>query len=135
MLNKDEETQVWINLYEKRLSHKRRKKKISVGDFEEGIEKAPFMKRHQMIWTKEVFVIDAIVYSNSTSYKIKYQDNEPIKGIFYGHELQLIVERKMYRIEKVIQKKQEAAHVLLYVKWKGCPDKFNRYVFQGEIES
>ena len=136
MLNKDEETQVWINLYEKRLSHKRRKKsKFSVGHFEEGIEKAPFMKRHQMIWTEEVFVIDAIVYSNSTSYKIKYQDNEPIKGIFYEHELQLIVEPKTYRIEKVIQKKQEATHVLLYVKWKGCPDKFNRYVFQGEIES
>ena len=32
------------------------------------------MKRYQEIWTKEVFIIDAIVYGNPTAYKIKDQD-------------------------------------------------------------
>ena len=76
-VHKDKETQVWINLYEKRLSHK------------EGTEKAPFMKRYQAIWIEEVLVIHAIVYGNPTTYKIKDQDNEPIKGTFYEQELQL----------------------------------------------
>ena len=107
-VNKDKETQVWINLYEKRLSHKRRKKsKFIVGDFVRlTIEKAPFMKNNQEIWTEEVFIIDAIVYGNLTTYKIKYQDNEPIKCITYEQELQLIVEPKTYRTEKVIRKKK-----------------------------
>ena len=37
---------------------------------------------------------------------------------------------KRYRIKRVIQKKKEGDRVLLYVKWKGYPDKFNSYVFQ-----
>ena len=80
-VNKDKETQVWINLYEKRLSHKRRKKsKFSAGDFVRlRIEKTPFMKRYQEISTEEEFIIDAIVYDNPTTYKIKDQENEPIK--------------------------------------------------------
>ena len=126
-VSRDKETQVWINLYEKRLSHKQRKRsKFSVGDFVRlSIEKAAFMKRYQEIWTEEVFIIDAIVYGNPTTYKIKNQDSEPIKRKFYEQELQLIVKPKTYRIEEVIRKKKEGDRVLLYVKWKGYPDIFN----------
>ena len=103
-VDKDKETQVWINLYEKRLSHERRKKsKFSVADFVRlTIEKTPFMKRYQEIWTEEVFIIDIIVYGNPTTYKMKDKDNEPIRGTSYEQELQLIMEPKTYRIEKVI---------------------------------
>ena len=73
--------------------------------------------------------IDAIFYDNPTTYKIKDQDNELIKGKFYKHELQLIVEPKTYRTEKVIRKKKEGDRIFSYVKWKGYPDKFNTYVF------
>ena len=77
------------------------------------IEKAPVMTRYQEIWTEKVFIINAIVCSNPTTYKIKYQDNEPIKRTFYEQELQFIVEPKTYRIEKVMKK--EGDRVLLYV--------------------
>ena len=79
------------------------------------IEKAPVMTRYQEIWTEKVFIINAIVCSNPTTYKIKDQDNEPIKRTFYVQELQFIVEPKTYRIEKVIRKKKEGDCVLLYV--------------------
>ena len=88
------------------------------------------MKRYQVIWTEEVLITEAIVYGNPTTYKIKYQDNEPIKATFYEQGLQLIVEHNTYRFEKVIRKKKEGDRVLLYVKWKGYPDKFNSYVSQ-----
>ena len=40
------------------------------------------MKRYQEILTGEVFIIDAIVYVDPTTYKIKDQDNGPIKRTF-----------------------------------------------------
>ena len=48
-VNKDKETQAWINLCEKRLSHKQRKRsEFSVEDFVRlSIKKAPFMKKYQ----------------------------------------------------------------------------------------
>ena len=49
------------------------------------------MKRYQVIWTEEVFIIDVIVYGNPTTDK-KNQDNEPMKRTFYEKELQYIVE-------------------------------------------
>ena len=67
-------TQVLINLYEKRLSHKRRKKsKFTIGDFVRlRIKKAPFMERYQEIWTGEQFIIiDTMAYDNPTTCKIK----------------------------------------------------------------
>ena len=59
-VSKDKKPQVWINLSEKRLSHERRKRsKFSVGDFFRlSIEKAPFTKRYQEIWTEEVHKIN-----------------------------------------------------------------------------
>ena len=62
-VNKDKETQVWINLCEKRLSHKQRKRsEFSVEDFVWlSIKKAPFMKKYQETWTEEVFIIDDII--------------------------------------------------------------------------
>ena len=93
------------------------------------------MKRCQEIWTEEVFIIDTVVCGNPTTSKIKDQDNGPIKGTFFEQELQLLVEPKMYRIEKVILKKKEGNRVLLYVKWKSYTNKFNSYVFLGEIGS
>ena len=56
------------------------------------------MKRYQEIWTEEVFIIDAIVYGNTTICKIKDRDNEPLKGTFYEQELHLIVEPTTHRI-------------------------------------
>ena len=63
------------------------------------------MKRYQEIWSEVVFTIDPISCGNPTTYEIKDQYDEPIKGTFYKQELQLIVEPKTYRIVKVIQKK------------------------------
>ena len=76
------------------------------------------MKRYQKIWTEVVVIIDAIVYGNPTTYKIKDQDNEPIKGIFYEQEFQLISEPRTYCVEKVIRKKKVGDRVLLYVSGK-----------------
>ena len=88
-VHRDKETQVWINLYKKRLPCKQRKRsKFSVGDFVRlSIKKTSLMKRYQEIWIEEVFIVDSIVYGNPTTYKMKDQDNEPMQGTFYEQEL------------------------------------------------
>ena len=67
------------------------------------------MKICQGIQTEEVFIIDTIVYGNLTTYEIKDQD----KGAFYEQELQLIVEPKMYHIQRVIRKKKEGGRLCI----------------------
>ena len=57
------------------------------------------------------------------------------RSAYYSRYFLLIVEPKTYRIEEMIRKKKESECVLLYIKWKSYPDKFNCYVFQDEIES
>ena len=74
------------------------------------------MKKHQETLTEEVFIYDAIVYGNPTIYKIKDQDNEPIKETFYEQELQLLVEPNTCRIKKGIQKKKRRAIVYCYMQ-------------------
>ena len=39
-------------------------------------------------WTKEIFVIDEIMMTNTITYKIKDLNGEPILGSFYIQELQ-----------------------------------------------
>lgn len=134
-VTKDTEIMVWMNLYEKRnLSRKRAK--LNVGDHVRlSVEKAPFRKGYVEGWTEEVFVITAKVEGNPTVYKVKDQLGEDIKGTFYVEELQLINEPRTYRIEKVLRKKKQTnGKVLLYVKWKGYPDKFNSYVPEEDLD-
>ena len=132
---KKNETQIWVNLYWKRPSHKQRKRsKFNLGDLRLTIEKAFLMNRYQEIWTNELFIIEAIVYGNPTTHKIKYQDNEPTKGATYQQKSFSWLWNSR-RIEKLVQKKKEADRVLLYVKWQGYPDNLNSYVFQGKVES
>jgi hypothetical protein len=34
----------------------------------------------------------------------------------------------VYEIEKVVKTRRRGGKVEYFVKWKGCPDKFNRWV-------
>jgi len=47
--------------------------------------------------------------------------------VLYSKEIQKVSAPESYRIEKVIRKKRdrESGKVLLYVKWKGYPEKFD----------
>ena len=132
---------VWINLYDEVLSVKSKKKKkkdkLNVGDHVRiSIEKQPFQKRYQEVWTEELFIVThCIIVKNFTVYKLKDQNGEPIKGTFYFEELQKVIEPDTYRIERIIRKKRAAdGKLLYYVKWKGYSDKFNSYVHAQDLQ-
>ncbi|CAF0918395.1 unnamed protein product [Brachionus calyciflorus] len=51
-------------------------------------------------WTREIFVIDKIVYSNPPTYIIKDLIDESIEGRFYEQELQKINKKEeIYQID------------------------------------
>ena len=59
---------------------------------------------------------------------INYLSGDKIVGIFYKNELE-ITNRKEFRMEKVIKKKDDK----LYVKWKGYNNSFNGWIYKRDI--
>ena len=137
-VTKGNSPQVWLNLYEKhwKKSRKKTKNQLKVGDkVRLSIEKTPFQKRYDQLWTEEIFTVKNVIAGNPTVYKIVDYAEEPIKGTFYLEELQKVHEPDTYRIEKVIRKKRNPdGTISCLVKWKGYPDKFNSYVLQDDLK-
>ena len=68
--------------------------------------------------------------THSITYKIRDGNSEDIKGTFYREELQK-TDQNIYRIEKIIRKRQGKASV----KWKGYPDEFNSWIPLKDLEN
>ena len=143
----------WINLYEKRIKkhhpitsnasarsrriNTKRRKYLKIGQHVRiSIERTLFQKRYEQSWTEEVFIITHIIRGNPTVYKLKDQSEEPLKGVFYREELQMINEPRAYRIEKILRRKKNPRDgtISYLVKWKGYPSKFNSYVTREDID-
>ena len=132
-VNKVNEPQVWINLYEIKLKYPQTASQRSwffAGDLKcISIELGPFKKNQFGDWSEELFVVKHAVGNNPTVYKLQDQSIVDIKGMFYSKEIQKVTEPESYRIEKLIRKKIDRAGNLLYfVKWKGYANKFNSFV-------
>ena len=144
-VNKTNELQVWLNLYEKRLYgnnnynkklvSRKRKTKLEVGDLVRlAIETLPFRKGYLPTWTEELFKIRAVLKTRPITFKVSDQSGEDIKGTFYESEIQKVLEPKVYRIERVIRKKKSRdGKVFFLVKWAGYPDKFNSFVSADDL--
>ena len=59
----------------------------------------------------------------------------PVQGTFYEKELQKVIvsKNKVYKIEKIIDRKRARSKNLLYVKWLGWPDAFNSWVSEKTL--
>ena len=81
-----------------------------------------FEKGYTPNWTEEVFLVDAIQYTNPKTYRLRDLNDEEIKGCFYEPELSK-AKHETFRIENVIRRDYKNRRAL--VKWKGYSDKFN----------
>lgn len=82
------EKQVYSNLYPPEIS-KPIKPKFKVGDRVRITKKKKlFEKGFQTRWTRELFVVSQVLYTDPPTYKIKDLDEEEIIGSFYEAELQ-----------------------------------------------
>ena len=79
-----------------------------------------FAKGYAPNWSEEVFVINKIKNTVLWTYAINDLNGEKISGSFYEKDLQETSQEKL-RIEKVLKTKGDK----LYVKSKGCDNRFN----------
>ena len=75
----------------------------------------------KFLWLKKLRIL-------CRGHAINYLSGDEIVGIFYKNELE-ITNRKEFRMEKVIKKKDDK----LYVKWKGYNNSFNGWIYKTDI--
>ena len=78
---------------------------------------------------EEVFIVDRILPTNPTTYRIRDLMNEPIEGSFYEQQPHK-TEQATFRIEKVLRKRRGQA----LVKWRAYSDKFNSWIPAGDLQ-
>ncbi len=99
--------------------------KFSVGDVVR-ISKAKhvFEKGYTPNWTTELFIINQVKISDPVTYLLKDMNDRPIKGAFYGEELQKTKNPDVYLVEKVLRKKGNK----VLVKWLGFDESHNSWI-------
>ncbi|KAK7595197.1 hypothetical protein V9T40_001630 [Parthenolecanium corni] len=114
--NRQDEKRVYHNLKVPKLSIK--VPKFKVGDTVRISKfKAVFAKGYTPNWSTELFTIDKIFKTLPTTYELKDEDGNLIKGKFYEEELQRTEYPTTYLIERVISKNPK--NKTMKVKWLG----------------
>ena len=83
----------------------------------------------QIGWKKFLLFVSKIKNTVPWTYVVNDLSGEKITGSFYEKELQKTSQEK-FRIEKVLKRKGDK----LYVKWKGCDNRFNSWIDKKNLE-
>ena len=90
-VNKDNEMQIWHDVYSKLYDDKPRKKpKFSIGSLVRlSSEKAIFTKGYAQSWSSEIFRVVRVKPGNPNVYYLQDLNSEDIQGSTYSQELSL----------------------------------------------
>ena len=104
--------------------------KLQVGD-RVRISKARrvFKKGYLPSWTAELFTVERVLQTTPTTYTIKDDHDEVLKGTFYEQELQKVGGKDTYDIEAVLDQRLDKKGQREYlVKWVGYDSSFNQWI-------
>lgn len=95
-------------------------------------------RKYDQKWTSEVFQVSERFHRYEIPiYKLKDIGGEPVKGTFYGNELQKIdfdlSENALGTVEKIIKHRGRGRNRQALVKWLDWPKKFNSWVLVSDI--
>ena len=113
---KENEKQVFANLYEYEIYLKPKEPKFSIGDKSRisKYKRRVFDKGYTPNWTEEVFVVDKVNLTKPVTYHVVDLLGEKVEGSFYEKELQK-AKQQTFRIEKVVRRDNKKKRAL--VKW------------------
>jgi hypothetical protein len=124
-VNKQNETQVWMTLYNGRTPEtvqRLRAPKFCVGQSVR-ISNSPrlFRKGYKSNWSEEVFtVLERAAKHYPYMYKISGMKGDEIQGLFHEFELQAVPDsQKLWVIEKVLKTEKRGGVMRYKVKWAG----------------
>ena len=95
-----------------------------------------FNREYDQQWTSEIFtVVKRILIDDVPAYELVDYAGDPVKGIFYGSELQAVVfdPDRDFAIEKVIKTKGKGKNAQSLVRWLGWPKKYDQWFKTSEI--
>ena len=97
--------------------------------------KGIFEKGDTPNWTEEMFrvVRDRPAPGGQRVYKLEDWEGEPVEGQFYEQEVQAIEPSDLLYVERVIRKRKVGRRTDCFVKWRGWPAKFNRWINEKEL--
>ncbi|VDI00388.1 uncharacterized protein [Mytilus edulis] len=97
----------------------------------------PFQRGYLQKWTEEIFKISRRYFRQNLSlYKVVDLQNDEIEGTFQDSEVQKV--RKdgdtIWKIEKVVKRRQKNGVKQVLVRWLGYPKKFDSWVPALDIQ-
>lgn len=131
----DNQEDVWQTLYGDQQQQQRVTKTMTPGD-RVRISKARsnFKKGYLPAWTEELFTISRIYDSEPTTYVLKDDHGDELRGTFYSQELQKVGAKDTYRIEEILKQRVGAGGRKEYlVKWYGYDASFNSWIPQSSL--
>lgn len=131
-VNTGNEERVWESLYGA-TSPPVKSWKFKVGDpVRIAVTRAKFKKGYLPNWSKEIFYVKSRRRTTPHTYTLIDYNDERIEGSFYEQELQ-IVEKELFTIERVIQRRKRRGMSQLLIKWADYPDSFNSWVDAKDV--
>jgi hypothetical protein len=126
---KENETQVYKNLYSK-VDKTKSVSKFKVGDkVRISKYKSVFDKGYLPNWTTELFTVSKVLNTDPITYKIKDENEEEIKGIFYEQELVKFDKQDQdFEVEKILKTRTRNKKKEYFVKWVGYPNDMNSWI-------
>lgn len=116
---------------------KRLKEKFSVGDkVRISISKNLFSKGYKGFWTTEIFTIETVKYNFPyIQYRLKTEDGEILKGLFYEQELQKVdpESARFTKIKSILNRKKINKKEWVLVNWENEDPELKRWIPASEL--
>ena len=84
-------------------------------------------------WTEEVFKVDKVIPGLPPMYELSDLLSEPIQGRFYSEQLQP-TEQKIYRIDRVLRKRNKNGKREVLVRWFSYGPQFDSWIDESEVQ-
>ena len=96
-----------------------------------------FGREYDARWTEEIFkIVERFQRQYINMYKVEDGDMEPVHGTFYESELQQVQpnHQNVWQVERIVEERGNGAHRQAFVKFKGWPRFYNRWLPYGRAQ-
>jgi len=87
------------------------------------------MKGYELNWTTDVFNVLKVKYTYPVTYEKQDYMGIPINASFYKEELQKVINKNAFLVEKILKRKNNQ----VLVKWSGFDSSHNSWISVNDL--
>ena len=135
-VTKHNEALIWKNIYGGKKSAKNKRKfKFSIGEqVRISKQKKLFRKHYKKGWTVEVFTVKQRFPTTPPTYQLMDERSEILQGRFYESEMQLVLGRDLYLVEKIIKRRKRGNRKEILVKFANYDSSHNSWIPEAALQ-